>query len=230
MVKEKELPAKPFKRVGVDGTLVANNNFITIDIETITIDGQMKPYLITGYTDGEYIHSYTRDVSFKSESEMFVDFIGQLLRFNKVKNIYAHNLSGFDGILLLKYLINYTGAKVEPLLFNGKIISIKFILNQNSKKARTIVFKDSYLLLPHSLRNLCKSFDVPIKKANFPFFLTNIHYVGEFPDYGYWSNISNIEYETIKEQHGNGLWNFKEESIKYCRYESVITFPIKKTM
>ena len=34
-----------------------------------------------------------------------------------LKYIYAHNFSGFDGILLLKHLVKYKNSKVKPLIF-----------------------------------------------------------------------------------------------------------------
>ena len=48
-LKEKVLPAKPFKNVKSDSILTPNNVFMTIDIETILIDNIQTPYLICGY-------------------------------------------------------------------------------------------------------------------------------------------------------------------------------------
>lgn len=230
IVKSKLIPAKPFKTAKKDTSLTINN-FMTIDIETLNIDGSLHPYLICGYTNGTYINSFANDISMEGRKDLFNKFIGQLLspEFKHVKYIYAHNLSGFDGIFLLKYLINFGGAKVEPLLFNGKIISIKFIIKDAKQKTRTIIFKDSYLLLPNNLRDLCKSFGVTTLKSHFPFNLSDINYVGEFPKYEYWSNLSQSEYNDLQRQSkyiNGGTWSFKVEAIKYCELDCLCLYEV----
>lgn len=164
-VKSKELNAKPFTHIKIDKKLDAVKTFMTIDIETVNIDGTLFPYLICGYTDNKYIHSYASEVSLVAVNDMFKCFIKQILEFKHIKYIYAHNLSGFDGILLLKHLIKYSGVKIKPLIFNGKLISIKMTVGEG-KNARTIVFKDSYLLLPNTLRKLCDAFGVKVAKLS----------------------------------------------------------------
>ena len=182
LVKSKELSAKPFNSVKLESKIESNETFMTFDIETVNVNGSLHPYLICGYSNGKYIHSYANEVSKDAEMDMFTTFIKKLLKFKNVKYIYAHNLSGFDGILLLKHLIKFEGAKVEPLIFNEKLISIKFIFG-TGKTARTLVFKDSYLLLPNTLRKLCIAFSIPTIKSYFPFAMSDINYIGEFPSF-----------------------------------------------
>jgi hypothetical protein len=111
--------------------------------------------------------------------------------------IYAHNLSTFDGVLILKHLFNY--GEVKPLLHNGKIISIKLIVKaENQKDNKTILFKDSYLTLTSSLRNLCKAFNIDSSKGYFPFNLKDIYYTGVFPAFEYWTSISHKEWSALK--------------------------------
>jgi len=62
--------------------------------------------------------------------------------------IYLHNFSKFDGYFLVKYLAKL--GTCDPIIHKGKIISLKFNYNNYN-----ITFKDSYLLLPSSLRKLC---------------------------------------------------------------------------
>lgn len=63
-------------------------------------------------------------------------------------------------------------------------MSIKVIISGNNKTYnKTIEFKDSYLLLPLSLRKLCLAFKVDLVKGYFPFNLTNIYYTGVFPKF-----------------------------------------------
>jgi hypothetical protein len=102
--------------------------------------------------------------------------------------VYAHNLSGFDGLFLLKHLISF--GEINPLLHNGKIISIKLkVKGVIPSHDKTIIFKDSYLMLPLSLRKLCKAFEVILSKGYFPFNLTNIYYTGVFPKIEHWTGI-----------------------------------------
>jgi hypothetical protein len=106
-------------------------------------------------------------------------------------------------------------GKVEPLLFNGKLITIKV----RTANGRIIQFKDSYLLLPQSLRKLCLAFDVVVHKGYFPFKLTNFYYTGVFPQFDLWSGITKAVYNTLKLEHKNKLWNFKLEAVKYCQLD-----------
>lgn len=229
VVKSKVLNAKPFKVGKIDKKLSNISNFMTMDIETVNIDGNLQPYLICGYVNGEYISSYASDISVNGQNVMFKNFIKQICDFKDVQYVYAHNLSGFDGIFLLRHLINYEGANVEPLLFNGRLISIKFkfsVGSGNNKKVRTITFKDSYLLLPIALRKLCVSFDVPQVKGHFPFGLSDINYVGPLPDITYWPNLSSNEYASILSKYEGCNWSFKDESIKYCQLDCKCLFDV----
>ena len=133
--------------------------------------------------------------------------------------MYAHNLSGFDGIFLMKHLLSY--GKVEPLLHNGKIISITVKLNIVGYMNKTIVFKDSYLLLPLGLRMLCKAFNISVSKGYFPFKLTNILYKGLFPKFEYWTGITLSEYNNLLTKYTGQVWSFKDESIKYCKLDCI---------
>ncbi len=77
-----------------------------------------------------------------------------------------------------------------------------------------------------SLRKLCKSFNVPTPKTHFPFKLTDINYNGPFPAYELFTDISREEYDLIKKEHGNRVWSFREEAIKYCNIDCVALFDI----
>jgi hypothetical protein len=191
--------------------------FVTMDIETINLAGKLIPYLICGYNGSEYITSYAKDNPSINTNELFSGFITQLLSksfgTNHNLTVYAHNLSGFDGIFLMKQLLSF--GKVVPLLFNGKLMSITL----KTPSGRVITFKDSYLLLPLPLRILCKAFNVSIPKTYFPFNLTNVNYTGVFPKFECWSGISNDIYKSLKGDYGMRMWSFKDEAIKYCKLD-----------
>ena len=220
VLRKQILPAKAFSRGKVDDSIITE--FVTLDIETIkNSNGDLIPYLIKARNKDIEVEAFGG-----KQNELFNNFITKLTSkfFTKqTKNsliVYAHNLSGFDGIFLMIHLIKF--GKVEPLLFNGKLISIKVKLNSG----KIIQFKDSYLLLPFSLSTLCKTFNIDKPKGNFPFKLTNIHYSGVFPKYEYWTNISRSTWQQLKAQHGNRLWNFEVESKKYCSLDCIVLHEI----
>jgi hypothetical protein len=220
VVRKQVLPAKPFRNLLVEGNIISD--FLTIDIETINQNGKLTPYLICAYNGVDYITSYGKD-----QKELFISFFNQLLSNIKggvTTKIYAHNLSGFDGIFLLKHLLNY--GKVEPLLFNGKLLSIKIKVNTPGHKGKIIIFKDSYLLLPLSLRQLCRAFNIEIPKGHFPFKLTNIFYSGIIPRFTEWTGITLSEYDLLLTNYKGKMWNFQQESIKYCKLDCQVLHEI----
>jgi len=216
VLSKKLVNAKPFAKLSTDKTLV--NNFVTMDIETVTIDSKITPYLICAYNGTSYITSYANESL--DQASLFKGFVFDLLSFFEkdlnTLTVYAHNLSNFDGIFLVKHLLAF--GKVEPLLHNGKLISIKLRLNIGGK-GKTIIFKDSYLLLKYSLRNLCEAFNVEIPKGYFPFNLTNIFYAGLMPPFDCWVGISADAYESLLKEFKGKTWNFEVEAIKYCKLD-----------
>jgi hypothetical protein len=192
-----------------------------MDIETINVDNKLTPYLICGYNGSEYISSFGKD-----QNALFGSFIDQLLSLmvSKTLIVYAHNLSGFDGVFLMKHLISY--GEVTPLIHDGKLMSITL----KTTSGKIIKFKDSYLLLPLSLRQLCVAFGVSIPKGYFPFNLNDIFYTGVLPKFEYWTGLSLSTYEGLSLEHKNKFWSFKLEAIKYCEldckclYELLVKF------
>jgi hypothetical protein len=225
VLRKQILVAKAFKNLKVDNKLV--NDFYTMDIETISVDRKLTPYLICAYNGVDYITSYGRD-----QKSLFSSFFNQLL--SKIKPgsssiVYAHNLSGFDGIFILRNVLSY--GKVDPLIFNGKLMSIKVkVIGENKSENKTIIFKDSYLLLPLSLRKLCIAFGISMGKGYFPFKLTNIFYTGVLPSIEHWTGISTSIYNSLVSENKHKMWSFQQESIKYCKldcqclYEVLIKF------
>jgi hypothetical protein len=213
VLRKQQFPAKPFSRVKLDRNL--QTYFVTLDIETIDVNNKKVPYLITAFNGTDYVTSFGED-----QSELFSSFINGLFNFIRSKTllVYAHNLSGFDGIFLLKHLLSY--GKVEPLLHNGKLISIKLNILTGKYKGSTIIFKDSMLLLPLSLRLLCSAFSISLPKGYFPFKMTNIFYTGLLPKFEYWSGIELGIYESLVSENKDKIWSFKDNAVKYCKLDS----------
>ena len=224
VLRKKELSAKPFTKLSTDKTLA--NNFVTMDIETIKQGSKLIPYLICAYNGTNYISSYANESL--DQKSLVSSFIYQLVTFfkkdSKTLIVYAHNLSGFDGTFILKYILEF--GKVEPVLFNGKLMSIKLRLNIDGYKNKTIIFKDSYLLLPISLRKLCLAFNVDSPKGYFPFNFTNVFYAGMLPAYECWKDISKKVYNNLLEEYKGKSWNFELEAIKYCKLDCKCLFEI----
>jgi hypothetical protein len=215
VLRKQQFPAKPLTKNNKDRNL--QTYFVTMDIETLLVNNKHIPYLLTAFNGTDYVTSFGNN-----QSELFSQFINGLFNFNFLNRstkliVYAHNLSGFDGIFLLKQLLPF--GKVEPLIHNGKLISIKLKTSSGLYKGKTIIFKDSMLLLPLSLRLLCNAFNISIPKGYFPFKLTNIFYTGVLPKFYYWTGISVNIYESILKDHKNKIWSFKDESIKYCKLD-----------
>jgi hypothetical protein len=217
--------------LGVEKDL--QTNFITMDIETITLNSKITPYLICAYGPAAvgggnmFIESYAN--STLDQKDLFTSFIYKLLTFfneSKTLTIYAHNFAKFDGLFILKHLIPF--GIVEPLVFNGKLITIKFKImvddeNEISKfNGKTIIFKDSYLLLPVALRELAITYKCTENKGIFPFKLNDINYNGVFPRFEYFKDINIVQYLLISQTFVNKIWNFRDESIKYCKLDCVI--------
>lgn len=229
VVKEKVLPAKAFTKGKLDKKISNSNIFITMDIETIIHNKEFKPYLICGYNESNFIqHTLNDPLNNLEVTQMFHQFINDVIKIKSLKYVYAHNLSAFDGIFLLKYLINHPKKiDVAPMIQHGKIKCITFKFYDLKNKPRTIVFKDSYLLLPVSLRDLCIAFGLLINKLHFPYKLTDINYTGIFPEFQYWSSdLSRSEYIKLHQQFGDKVWNFKDEALIYCKTDCISLFNI----
>lgn len=139
--------------------------FVTLDIETIISNSKHIPYAICAYNGSSSIKTYANlinqdNVEVIDQKDLFTRFFKELATFfekgKSLLNVYAHNLSKFDGVLILRYLLPL--GKVEPIIHNGRIISIRVKLTVEGCVGKTIVFKDSLLLLPKNLRSLCDSY------------------------------------------------------------------------
>lgn len=145
-----------------------NFNAITMDLETRQIktsSGYVLEVISIAFYNGEASQTYFC-MDFVSSEAMIHKAIDDL--FNKFSNstIYIHNLSGFDGMFLLKALANFSD-KFKIVMKEDKIISLSVakarIFSDGKKYVNTLTFKDSLLLLPASLKSLGKGFSVTNK-------------------------------------------------------------------
>lgn len=195
-------------------------NLWTIDIETKIINNIITPYCICIFNGKNSFSYYLTD--FKNSEEMLFKAIQDLIiPKNNNALIYAHNLSNFDGIFILKVLAlfcNDNNWSFEPILREGKIIELK-ISFKNGENTIRIKIRDSYLLLPSSLRKLAISFGV-LEKSFFPHSFVNnnpLDYVGKTPNFDNWEGLTLEEYNQLK----SNKWSLRDEAIKYCIQDCV---------
>jgi hypothetical protein len=214
---------KPIKQ-----DIFLSDNYLVMDIETKDINNEKVPYCVSIY-DGEYKKSFYL-LDYQTYEIMLEEAIKSLMirKFDNYK-IYLHNFSNFDGIFLLKILSNLSN-NIRPTIRDGRLINIRFTYNNEYN----LYFRDSYLILPSSLRKLVSSFNVE-SKGIFPYkFVNNEHiplnYVGKFPRFTFfdYKDIleNKVEYIKYKNSFNNKSWNLREETIKYCELDCVILYEI----
>ena len=151
---------------------IEDNNIGSFDIETYrNNNGETKVYAL-GFKSNLDKDCYIKYINRKTldSDEIILDVVNELLRskYSKITAFYCHNLGGFDIVFLLKALYRYNDNneanqyKVKCILRDDKIINVKISRNKES-----FTLKDSYPMLPSSLSELGKSFDVAAVKTHF---------------------------------------------------------------
>ena len=141
---------------------------------------------------------FDREERLRILQNFFLKFISQ--KYHKF-TLYAHNFSTFDGILVLEslvYLCEENGFKLEPIIKENKIISIKirFGLTSQGRYLYYVKFHDSLLILLTSLDKLAKSFlrDQPlIQKISHPQLLDCLLYENKRKAYGELKFLSELK-------------------------------------
>nr|YP_010759081.1 hypothetical protein QEO35_mgp38 [Hericium alpestre]WEX31995.1 hypothetical protein [Hericium alpestre] len=196
--------------------LIEKYNFITLDIETFISDNNVfVPYSI-GYYDG-----ITNEIfyltDFKDSNDMLERCIKTIIESYNNYIIYAHNLSNFDFYFIIKYLVSQSEIKFNTFYKDNKLYSLKLSMYiKDIDKVYSVTIKDSYLLLPASLRRLGKDFKVITKKGIFPYTFVNknnLNYIGNIPDYDYYKDdLSYNEYIKLNKEFLNKQWDLKNET------------------
>lgn len=212
---------------------VINQNIITLDLETsssIINNEEVLNVISACIYDGENkLSFYLSD--YNSSDDMLRYCINYLMitKYNGYK-VYIHNLSRFDGIFLIKILATMNNSKLIPIIKDDKMIALTLKFGKCK-----ITFHDSMLLLPSSLDNLSKAFNVLNKKEIFPIYWLlnnpkfNLGYIGTVPEMKYFKNITINEYNNYVLERFN-KWNFRIELLNYnmidciALYEILITF------
>jgi DNA polymerase type B, organellar and viral len=61
--------------------------------------------------------------------------------------------------------------------------------------------------------------NIPISKGYFPYNLYDTTYIGKFPAFKYFTDITYKEWSQLKQEHGLKAWSFHNEAIKYCKID-----------
>lgn len=207
---------------------------LTLDIETKDFGNNKIPVCMSIY-DG----SKTKNFIFKDHNS-WMDEMAKALKTIFIReydsyNVYVHNLSYFDMIFIIDSLSIL--GKVKPLMRDDRVLKLDIAFETGKRKKKChIKFLDSFLLLPSSLKDLSKSFNIQHKKSIFPLLFLNeehvsLDYIGTVPEYKYFPGsytdkfIMN-EYNEYCRLYKNKEWNLKKELISYCEIDTIALYEI----
>lgn len=213
---------------------ISSYDIIVIDIETFLVDElkTRKSYVQTphacGYSDGNDVQMFYKT---DNNNPVRAALENMFLNCKNGSTVYAHNMDKFDSVYIIKELINldcsisFIGRENSVLGFTATYTNNIEETGVKKFKTKTFKFRDSYKILPLSLNNLAKAFDLKQEKGNYPYeFVTeeNLDYVGNVSDKKYFNKISDEEYKILKES----VYNLKEETLKYLRGDLEILYNI----
>jgi hypothetical protein len=217
-----EVKTDYIKKINKSKNLV--NNFIALDIETYMDGDTLIPFLLSFY-DGKNSYSFGL-WDYENVEQMVLTCLKSIFirKYNGYK-IYVHNLAKFDIIFIFKYLIKI--ATIKPVIHKGRIITVTVNYGENNEYQ--MGFRDSMLILPKSLRDLCWAFRVETVKSIFPFLFVNknnLDYIGKVPDFKYFKDISKDDYNDYKSSFSGTNWNIRNEAVKYCEIDCISLYQV----
>jgi len=211
--KSKLISLTPIKSVDLkynkQASGLPNTNIGVLDLETYEdVDTISKVYSIGFYShlDNEPVLFYI-DKNDLDSDKLVCLCIDEMLR-DKYKGttFYVHNLENFDAFFIIKALINFNESeqgKLSPYYitpFNRNKYPIKLTIKRKINGVlHTLKICDSYAILPDSLHKLGQAYNVEVVKDYFPHNFVNkktLFYLGKTPDYGYYKNLSESEYQS----------------------------------
>lgn len=225
---EKQTVFKAIKPISIKSKYTTpNQSFGTLDLETFT----NKDLKARVYAIGYYIHDtkeldllyIDRDLdSFKLIHNCFEKLLKDK---HKGRIFYVHNLGKFDSIFILKALSEYNKHLDNPYSFDTitrdrDVIKLK-VKRTIDNKVRHVTLLDSWAMLPISLRDLCKAYELTEEdsKSIFPYSFVKentLWYSGQTPAKTYYdSQISNSEYKSLEKPD----WHLMFETLKYLKLD-----------
>lgn len=212
---------KPSKKIAL--------NHLVLDVETYKdSSGVMHMYAISFGSNNKYSSFYLTD--YPNVDAMVIAMLDLLLtrKYNN-KILYIHNGSKFDLIFLLKHIANYPNVKVNPVIKEGSFINLEIQYGRN--QVYRINIRDSFLLLPASLKQLALQFNKTNVKDIFPYTFVNadnLDYVGPVPNYNFFdpNKVTLEEYNEYCKRFSNSMWSLKGETIRYCEQDCKALFEV----
>lgn len=230
VLKVKDKILKKINKINLEAHY--KEKFVTMDLETRTINGEMSVYCCSIYDGSELNNFYLTD--YKNDEELLIIAIKSLFkRKYKGLNVYLHNFSNFDSVFLLSTLSKLS-LRIIPIINDNNFINLTVAFSEKYN----IKFKDSYLLLPVSLRKLAESFSQEGvgEKGIFPYKFVNdkdtnvpLDYIGKVPSFNYFDDkdISKENYDLYVHKYNND-WDLKKETIKQCNNDVIILYNVIK--
>lgn len=196
-----------------------STKFLTMDLETFTIDCIFKVFAI-GIYDGEQTSIFYLS-DFKSEKAMLRKAIKSIF-IPKYRNyiVYLHNFSKFDAIFLLEELSK--SGQINITMRSDRIISL--IVENYKDSKMNLRFVDSYQLIPSSLASLAKSFNVEVQKGIFPYEFASpqtLNFIGKLPE----KFLQNIPNEFQKE-FSSSVWSFRDSLYNYLTKDLISLYQV----
>ncbi|CAG8539458.1 1349_t:CDS:2, partial [Acaulospora morrowiae] len=186
---------------------------ITANIETLIVNKRTHLSWIAEWysinNDGSNRGSVFKFTDYGNDStNMLKAFWGDILKNCQGCIIYFHNWAGYDAFHSLKALVllgEELGLTIQPMLHNGKVISLKVCeLNKVILKV-----KDSILLCPSSLGSLAKSFKVKCLKGHSPHYFNPMEH--GYPKLDYVRPVPAYEF-------------FEPKQTSLAKYQEIIGF------
>ena len=184
-------------------------SFFTMDIETISVDACMSAKAGKHFLIDHQLLQHNIDDAVAKLWSVFYEYLTTLSSYSLT--IYVHNLGGFDGIFIFKYLASISNdpSMVDTIIDgSNKFITISY---------NGIVFKDSYRVFPVSLQELCGIFNVTGK--------SNV-YKEEYSNIQVFSNPALLqEFISYGMQDSIALYNalVKAQELYHSKYQVDIT-------
>ena len=162
--------------------------FFTIDLETITLNGQEVLVTISScaifkgnlenkiFLINHNLLNSNSELAIKELWTEYFNYLEKILEDLSDLTIFAHNLGSFDGYFIYKGLMMcYNPEQLSALIDDSN----RFISITSKNPTLSIEFKDSFRIFPISLEKLCKMFGVEGKLTNYNSKFNDINLFGQ---------------------------------------------------